>query len=429
MRIPRRWGTAVLGWLVALHPSLAPAGLLNQPMPPEQFSACIQGLADLTSTAGRTLRREDFLRIAANARYDDRVRQSMLVQAGEPTFWWDDLAATTDDDRVQQGRAVLAREAEALQRIETQYGVPKEIIVGIYGIETNFGPSAGKIPVLDSALSLACLRPCGETNAAGTCMSRERAYAAVRLLRDNRVKPESYVGSWAAAFGRTQFVPDTFELIAVDGDGDGIADIVNSERDAWASTANHLAKRGGWRMGEPVYIEVSIPPEQQKEFAATGKSIRQATNAKKLSQWAAMGWRGFGPTGESAPLQLASDPEMYPFLPVGLPGPAFLVSRNFDTVLRYNRSERYVMEVALLAHKVGGGRDFFTAWPTDDPGLTRAQVRQLQAWLQQRGHTQVVPDGVQGRITRDAIAAERAAKGLPPGRRVGQRTMGLLMQP
>jgi peptidoglycan hydrolase-like protein with peptidoglycan-binding domain len=114
---------------------------------------------------------------------------------------------------------------------------------------------------------------------------------------------------------------------------------------------------------------------------------------------------------------------------VGLPGPAFLVSRNFDTVLRYNRSERYVMEVALLAHKIAGGRDFVTPWPTDDPGLARAQVRELQQWLQQRGHAQVTPDGVMGRLTRDAIEKEFVARGLPPARRVGQRTMRELMQP
>jgi peptidoglycan hydrolase-like protein with peptidoglycan-binding domain len=104
------------------------------------------------------------------------------------------------------------------------------------------------------------------------------------------------------------------------------------------------------------------------------------------------------------------------------------VSKNFDTVMRYNRSDRYVMEVSLLANKLAGGRDFVTAWPTDDPGLSRAQVRELQAWLVQKGYTQVVPDGVMGRNTRDAIEKERALKGLPPGRRVGQRTMALLMQ-
>jgi hypothetical protein len=129
------------------------------------------------------------------------------------------------------------------------------------------------------------------------------------------------------------------------------------------------------------------------------------------------------------PLQVPGDPEVHPFFPVGLPGPAFLVTRNFETILRYNRSVRYVMEVALLAHKISGGRDFATPWPTDDPGLTRAQVRQLQAWLASRGHAQVTADGVIGRLTRDAIEKEFVAKGLPPARRVGQRTLQLLMQP
>lgn len=411
----------------ALLPLWASAALTDQPLPPEQFQACVQALADQTGAAQRPLKREDFLRIASTARYDDRVRQSMLVQTSEPTFWWDELAATTDEQRVQEGRAVLAREAEALQRIEQRFGVPKEIVVAIYGIETNYGPSAGKIPVLDAAISLACLRPC--SNPSGTCGPRERAYAAVRLVRDGKVRPEAFQGSWAAAFGRTQFVPDTFEQIAVDGDGDGLADIIGSEHDAFASTANHLVRRGGWITGAPVYVEVQVPEAQRAEFRPTGKSIRLQDRAKRVSEWAAQGWRAVGRNGEVLPLQLAGDPEVYPFLPVGLPGPAFLATRNFNTIYRYNNSDRYVMEVAVLADKLAGGPGIVTAWPTDDPGLTRAQIRELQAWLQQRGHALVTPDGVIGKNTRDAIEAERARKGLPPGRRVGQRTMALLMQP
>jgi lytic murein transglycosylase len=402
---------------------------LAQPLTPEQFSTCVQQLAAQTSTAGRPLSQADFLRIASTARYDDRVRQSMQVAAGEPTFIWDELAATTDEDRVREGRAILARDAQTLQRIESQFGVPKEIVVAIYGIETNFGPAQGKIPVLDAALSYACLRPCPESaSGASACISRERAYAAVRVLRDRRVRTENWQGSWAAAFGRTQFVPDSFEQLAVDFDADGFADIINSEADAWATTANHLKQRGGWNLGAPVYIEVAIPAEQQAEFAAAGKAIRLPDRARPLSQWVAQGWRPVGAPGQPVVLNVSGDPELYPYLPVGLPGPAFLVSRNFDTIMRYNRSDRYVMEVALLAHKIAGGTDFVTPWPTDDPGLTRAQVRDLQAWLAQRGHAQVTPDGVMGRNTRDAIEKEFVAKGLPPARRVGQRTVQLLMR-
>lgn len=413
-----------LAALFAAAPLLASGQApLAEPLTPEQFSACVQGLAAQTGRAGKPLSRADFERIAGTARYDDRVRQSLLVQAGEPVFWWDELAAVTDDDRVQQGRAILARAGDVLRRIEAQFGVPKEIVVAIYGIETNYGPAGGRIPVLDSTLSLACLRPCPET---GPCAARERAFAAVRMLRDERIRPESFQGSWAGAFGRTQFVPDTFELIAVDGDGDGMADIVNSEADAWASTANHLKQRGGWRMGEPVYIEVEVPAAEQATFATGGESIRQQSRARKLSAWAAEGWRELPVEG---PARTVADPEVYPFLPVGLPGPAFLVTRNFDTLLRYNRSVRYAMEVALLANKIAGGRDFATPWPTDDPGLSRAQVRALQAWLAERGHADVTADGVMGRRTRDAIEKEFIARGLPPARRVGQRTLQQLMQP
>ncbi|MBC5781546.1 lytic murein transglycosylase [Ramlibacter sp. USB13] len=416
--------------LLAASPFAVRAALLDQPMPPEQFQACVQNLASQTALSGRPLTRQEFEQVAANARYDDRVRQSLLVQAGEPTFWWDELAAVTDAQRVQDGQRILAANLPTLERIEQQFGVPKEIVVAIYGIETNFGPSQGRIPVVDATFSLACLRPCPETaTAPGSCASRERAFAAARVLRDRRVHPENFVGSWAGAFGRTQFVPDSFEQLAVDFDGDGYADIVQSEADAWATTANHLKTRGGWDMSLPVYVEVAVPPAMQAEFNTGGEAKRLSDRVQKQSQWNAQGWMEVLPGGGTRPLQLAGDPDLYPFFPVGLPGPAFLVSRNFDTILRYNRSVRYVMEVALLAHKIAGGSDFATPWPTDDPGLSRAQVKELQAWLVQRGHAQVVPDGVMGRITRDAIAAELTARGLPPQRRAGQRTMQLLMQP
>ena len=425
MRISQalRWASACL----ACIPLLSHAGLLDQPMPPDQFSACVQTLAGQTNTAQRPLGRDDFLRFASAAQYDDRVRQSMLVQTSEPTFWWDDLAATTDDQRVAEGRAVLAREREALQQIEQRFGVPREVITAIYGIETNYGPALGRIPVLDATVSLACLRPCPSPT--GTCTSRERAYAAVRLLRDNRVNPEHYRGSWAGAFGRTQFVPDSYEQLAVDFDGDGVPDIVASEKDAWATAANHLQRRGGWVSGAPVYVEVKVPPADLATYATGGKSIRQQDRAQKASAWAAAGWQAVSASGATVPLQVTGDPDLHPFLPVGLPGPAFLVSRNFNTIYRYNNSEKYVMEVSVLANKLAGGPGIVTAWPTDDPGLSRAQVRELQAWLVQQGYTKVVADGVAGRNTRDAIEAERAKKGLPPGRRAGQRTMRVLMQP
>src|SRR5690606_13128284 len=118
--------------------------------------------------------------------------------------------------------------------------------------------------------------------------------------------------SWAAAFGRTQFVPDTFEQIAVDFDGDGVADIVGSEHDAFASTANHLRTRGGWLAGVPVYVEVTIPQAQQRQFADTSGRVKGGE--RKLSEWAALGWQAVGAGGQALPLRARGDPVATPFL-------------------------------------------------------------------------------------------------------------------
>src|SRR3954463_13398317 len=130
--------SALAAALLILAPLAGRAALLDQPMPPEQFQACVQNLAGQTALSGRPLKREEFEQVAANAKYDDRVRQALLVQAGEPTYWWDELAGVTDAQRVQDGQRVLANNAQLLQKIQDQFGVPKEIVVAIYGIETNY---------------------------------------------------------------------------------------------------------------------------------------------------------------------------------------------------------------------------------------------------------------------------------------------------
>jgi len=406
--------------------------IASGPLSPDDFQACIKYLAGKATTARQRLEREDFERITRTAQYQERARQGALAPAAEPTLWWDDLAATTDEARVAEGMEILTRESKTLNSIEDRWKVPKEIIVAIYGIETNYGSWVGSIPVLDATLTLACLRPCSISEK--TCTARERAYAAVRMLRDKNVDADAFKGSWAGAFGRTQFVPDTYEEIAVDYDGDGRRDLIGSERDAWASAANHLVKRGGWIYAAPVFIEVSVPVQKQHTFFSEGRSIRLTGEKQRLSNWARKGWRVVRAQDHQAPdprarAALNGDPFVYPFLPVGLPGPAFLVTQNFDTLLRYNFSERYVMQVALLAQKLKGQGEFVTPWPTDDVGLSREELVTLQKLLISRGYDIGVADGIAGKRTRDAIAAERIKKGMLPDRRVGRLTMPQLMQP
>jgi len=388
------------------------------PLSDGEFRACVDRLALQTSAAGRRLSRADFERITRDAAYQDRVRIASSQQTLEPTLLWDDLAATVDAERVAAGG-------------QAKWGIDREVLVAIYGIETNYGARVGRIPVVDAALTLACLRPCSVAKgsaskpaSARSCPQRERAYAAVRVIRDGHVAPDAFVGSWAAAFGRTQFVPDSFEELAVDFDGDGRKDVIGSEGDAWASTANFLRSRGNWRKGLPMFVEVRVPEKQRKAFERDGIAVRQSARRRPLSAWKADGWQVLEPAGAGQPLTLPAGTLVYPFAPVGLPGPALLVTSNFDAVLRYNPgSLTYVLQVALLARKLAGGGEFVTPWPTDDPGLSRAQVRTLQQWLIAQGHDKIVADGIVGSSTRNAIEAERAKKGMPPARRVGIKSM------
>lgn len=393
-----------------------------EPLSDASFRTCVARLAGETKHALRPLARADFERIAATAIYDDRARAGSVAQVTEQPLWWDELAATTDAERVRDGQEVLQRNATTLQRIEQQYGVPRSVLVAIYGIETDYGRRAGSVPVLDAALSLACLRPCATPE--GRCLSRERAYATVRVIRDGQAPPEGFTGSWAAAFGLTQFVPDTFEELAVDFDGDGLKNVIGSEPDALASTANHLSRRGRWADGLPPLIEVTVPERQRERYASNGTTVRLSEARRPLSQWLQEGW-----TVLDTHARVPADTPVYPFLPVGLPGPAFLATGNFNSLLGYNNSARYVVKVALLARKLSGDGEFRTPWPTDDPGLSRAEIRTLQEWLLQRGHDIGTADGIVGTRTRDAIEKERALRGMPPDRRVGKATLPRLMQP
>lgn len=415
-------GSACGAALALLLPFAAAAQV--EPLSDSSFRTCVARLADETRYALRPLARADFQRIAATSKYDDRSRSGLVAQVAEPTLWWDELAATTDDVRVRDGQDVLQRNAAALQGIEQQYGVPRTVLVAIYGIESDYGRRAGSVPVLDAALSLACLRPCAAGTPEARCLSRERAYAAVRLVRDGQVTADSFTGSWAAAFGLTQFVPDTFEELAVDFDGDGLKNVIGSEPDALASTANHLSRRGRWAGDVPALIEVSVPERLRERYASRGETIRLPDAKRPLSQWLQEGW-----TVLDTQTRVPPDTLVYPFLPVGLPGPTFLATANVDALLAYNRSLRYVVKVALLARKLSGEGDFRTPWPTDDPGLSRAEIRTLQDWLLQRGHDIGSADGIVGTRTRDAIEKERALRGMPPDRRVGKATLPVLMQP
>ena len=319
---------------------------------------------------------------------------------------WDYLAALVDDERVADGRAMLAEWAPVLARVEAEYGVDAATVVAVWGVESNYGRNFGSRPLLTSLSTLSCF---GRRQS----FFRGEFFTTLKIIQDGHVAPERLTGSWAGAFGHTQFMPSTFMRLAVDFDGDGRRDLVDSVPDALASTANFL-KRAGWRSDLPWGFEVSLP----RGMDVSGAGRR---NKQPISAWAARGVRRI----DGAPMPAAATPAGL-LLPAGKDGPAFLVTRNFDAVYSYNAAESYGLAIAHLSDRLRGGAPFATPWPTDDPGLSRAERRELQQLLIARGHDIGEADGMIGTRTREALKLEQAALGLAADGRAGQRVLQAL---
>ena len=319
---------------------------------------------------------------------------------------WDYLAGLVDEERVADGRAMLAKWAPVLARVEAEYGVDAATVVAVWGVESNYGRNFGSRPLLGSLSTLSCF---GRRQA----FFRGEFFTTLKIIQEGHVAPERLTGSWAGAFGHTQFMPSTFMRLAVDFDGDGRRDLVDSVPDALASTANFL-KRAGWRSDLPWGFEVSLPPGMA--LADAGRR-----NKQPISAWVARGVKrvdgGALPAG-ATPAGL--------MLPAGKEGPAFLVTSNFDALYSYNAAESYGLAIAHLSDRLRGGAPLATPWPTDDPGLSRAERRELQGLLIARGHDIGEADGMIGARTREALKLEQAALGLPADGRAGQRVLQAL---
>ncbi|MCB4364645.1 lytic murein transglycosylase [Hydrogenophaga taeniospiralis] len=374
-----------------------------QTAPPE-FTQCIDGLQGAARTAG--VSETAYHRFTQGLQPDMSVIEKLDFQPEFRTPIWDYLAGLVDDERVAEGRALLAQHAETLERAQQRYGVDPATVVAVWGVESNFGQSFGKYPLVQALGTLSCY---GRRQT----YFRTELYATLRILQAGHIAPERLVGSWAGAFGHTQFMPSTFERLAVDFDGDGRADLMDSTPDALASTANFLQK-AGWQTGQPWGFEVKLP-----EGFNTGGEGRRSKRA--ISEWSARGVTRVD--GSPLPANLGSAGLM---TPAGPAGPAFLVFRNFDAIYSYNAAESYGLAIAHLADRLRGGGPFTTPWPTDDPGLSRAERRELQGLLILRGHEIGEVDGMLGEKSRVAIRAEQERLGHEVNGRGGQKLLQAL---
>lgn len=365
------------------------------------FAACLSGLR--AEAAAKGVSRTTFDAHAAGLAPDMAVLGFLDAQPEFITPIWDYMAGLVDEERVADGRAMLAEWRAVLARVEAEYAVDAATVVAVWGVESNYGRNFGSRPLLTSLSTLSCF---GRRQA----FFRGEFFTTLKIIQDGHVAPERLTGSWAGAFGHTQFMPSTFMRLAVDFDGDGRRDLVDSVPDALASTANFL-KSAGWRSDQPWGFEVSLP----RGFDTAGAGRR---NKQPMSDWAARGVRRV----DGSPLPAGATPVGL-LLPAGQPGPAFLVTRNFDALYSYNAAESYGLAIAHLSDRLRGAGSFVTAWPTDDPGLSRAERRELQQLLIERGHDIGAADGMIGARTREALKLEQLRLGLTADGRAGQRAL------
>ncbi|MDR0563922.1 MAG: lytic murein transglycosylase [Azoarcus sp.] len=371
-----------------------------------EFSACINHLR--AQALQRGISKATFDTYAASLEPDMSVLGSLDAQPEFTTPIWDYLAALVDEERVEDGRAMLTQWSDVLRQVEARFEVDAATVVAVWGVESNFGRSLGKKPLLTSLGTL-------------SCMGRRQNYFrgefldTLKIIDEGHIPPERLTGSWAGAFGQTQFMPSTFLRIAVDFDGDGRRDLVDSVPDALASTANFLHK-GGWRRGETWGFEVKLP-------AGFDASVAGRRNKHPMSVWVSRGVKLAN--GGALPVE---GPDRALLLPAGKEGPAFLVGKNFDVIYGYNAAESYALAIAHLSDRLRGGSVFSTPWPTDDPGISRAERRELQRLLISLGYDIGEPDGMVGTKTRRAIAEEQKALGFNPDGRAARRILDALRE-
>lgn len=369
------------------------------------FQACLARLNDQAVASGVAPSR--YAQYTRDLTPDYSVIEKLNYQPEFSTPIWDYLSGLVDDERVALGQQKLAQHRAVLNQVAQVYGVAPETVVAVWGVESNFGDIAGKYPLLQALGTLSC-------EGRRQSYFRSEFFTAMRILQRGDVTQEQLRGSWAGAFGHTQFMPSTYERLAVDFDGDGRRDLVSSTADALASTA-HFLQQAGWQSGMPWGFEVKLPANLEIQ----GEGRR---NKKALRYWIDQGvLRADGNSllqgnlSEQTPAGLMT--------PAGTNGPAFLVFKNFDALYSYNAAESYAFAIAHLSDRLRGQSGFVTPWPTDDAGTSRAERREIQQYLLNKGYDIGEADGLIGDKTRQAIRQEQLRLGLNPTGRAGQQIL------
>ncbi|MEM9581050.1 MAG: lytic murein transglycosylase [Pseudomonadota bacterium] len=409
---------------VSLRPALRPDGMrvamvseavakpvrpvLRPNVPSNRRNVTPEAILQATSNAGFRRWTKGFRKRVLNAGISGAVFDQAFLTAGylpkvikrdrnQSEFTktiWEYLDSAVSEKRLSNGRSALAAHGDTLAAIEARYGVEKEVVAAVWGLESAYGTFRGETPIISALATLAYDGRRGK-------FFEGQLIAALRILQSGDIDADGMLGSWAGAMGHTQFIPTSYLEYAVDFTGDGRRDIWSEDpSDALASTAAYLSKFG-WQPGQPWGVEVKLP----KGFDYTLAS-RKVTKAP--GGWAALGVLDMA--GKPVPDHGSASI----LLPAGAKGAAFMIFGNFAVIERYNAADAYVIGVGHLSDRLGGGAAIQAAWPKEDRALTFKERQQMQRLLTTSGFN---TRGVDGKIGPNTIAAIRGfqkSKGLVP---------------
>jgi membrane-bound lytic murein transglycosylase B len=343
-----------------------------------------------------------FDRAFRGVRYDADVVAKDRNQSEFKREIWDYLDSAVSPVRVENGQRALRQHRRALDRIEAHYGVEKEVVTAVWGMESTYGERLGDLPLIGSMATLAYDGRRG-------AFFEKQLIAALKILQSGDVTPDRMKGSWAGAMGHTQFMPTSYEAYAVDFTGDGKRDVWSDDpTDALASTAAYL-KRFGWRKGMPWGMEVLVP-----RGASFGSTSRMP------SDWAARGVVGI----DGRPVRDFGSARI--LQPAGPSGASFMVFANFDVIKRYNNADAYALGVGHLSDRIAGGPEIQASWPRGYDPLTFDQRKEMQRRLQRKGFAVEKIDGIVGPNTVAAIRAFQRSVGAAPDGLPSQQLLALL---
>ena len=384
--------------LHSLRPAARPATAVTEAsaMAPTgdaaQFRAWIEAFRSRATAEG--IRPEVFDRAFQGLTVDPEAIRRDRNQSEYTTTIWDYLDSAVSDNRIANGRAALNQHRQVLDAIEARYGVEKQVVLAIWGLESAYGAVRGSDATIRSLATLAF-------EGRRAAFFEGELIAALKILQAGDVTPDRMRGSWAGAMGHTQFMPSSFLSYAVDFTGDGRRDIWSDDpTDALASTAAYL-KHFGWTRGQPWGVEVVLP--RGFDFTLANREIR-----KSPAEWAQLGVRGADGTA------VANYGPAAILLPAGGQGAAFMIFDNFAVLERYNTADAYVIGVGHLSDRILGGAPIRSAWPRDDRALTFAERQELQQRLTAKGFDTQKIDGRIGPLTVNAVRAYQMAEGLMP---------------